>query len=99
MDYPVEVTLKRPVTVEGRTYDKLSFDEPDLGTGIAVEEARSRAEQTVILLAGMAGVDRAVILKVRESDYREIGKRVLDPYQAHITAQTGEDVGNGQPAG
>lgn len=98
MDYPIEVTLKRPITVDGKTIDKMVFDEPDLGTSIAVEEARTPAEQTAILLAGMAGVDRSVMLKVKESDFREIGKLVLEPYQAHIAAQQGADAGNGQPA-
>ena len=98
MEYPIEVTLQRPVTVDGKTIDKLVFDEPDLGTSIAVEEAKSPAEQTAILLAGMAGVDRAVMLNVKESDFREIGKRVLEPYQAHVAAQQGSDAGNGKPA-
>jgi len=98
MDYPIEVALTRPITVAGKTIDKLVFDEPDLGTSIAVEEAKTPAEQTAILLAGMAGIDRAVMLKVKESDFREIGKRVLDPYQAHIAAQQEADAGNGQPA-
>lgn len=98
MDYPIEVTLKRPVTHEGTTIDKLVFDEPDLGTSIAVEEEQSPAEQTVILLAGMADVDRAVILKIKESDYREIGKRVLHPYQSFIESQMKAEEGNEKAA-
>ena len=98
MEYPIEVTLQRPVTVDGKTIDKLVFDEPDLGTSIAVEEAKSPAEQTAVLLAGMAGVDRSVMLKVKESDFREIGKRVLTPYQAHVAAQQESASGNGKPA-
>lgn len=94
MDYPIEVALTRPVTVDGKTIDKLVFDEPDLGTSIAVEEAKSPAEQTAILLAGMAGVDRAVMMKVKESDFREIGRLVLQPYQEHIAATGGAEVGN-----
>ncbi|MBR9651923.1 phage tail assembly protein [Thalassovita aquimarina] len=98
MDYPIEVQLKRPVTVDGQTHDKLVFDEPDLGTSIAVEEGKTPGEQTVILLAGMAGVDLDVMKKVKESDFREIGKRVLEPYQAHVAAQAGTEAGNGEPA-
>lgn len=98
MDYPIEVSLSRPVTIDGKTIGKLVFDEPDLGTSIAVEEATSPAEQTAILLAGMAGVDKAVMLKVKESDFREIGRRVLKPYQAHVAAQQGSDAGNGSAA-
>ncbi|MFV0384875.1 hypothetical protein [Paracoccus sp. (in: a-proteobacteria)] len=93
MDYPIEVILRRPVTIDGRTFDRLVFDEPDLGTSIAVEEAKSHAEQTVILLAGMADVDRKVILGVKESDFRDISRCVLEPYQAHVTGQQ-HDAGN-----
>ncbi len=95
MEYPIEVALKRPVTVKGRTYDKLTFDEPDLGTSIAVEEANLPAEQVVVLLAGMAGVDRAVMAKVKESDFREISKRVLEPYKAQVAANQAQ-VGNAE---
>lgn len=38
MDLPVEVTLKRPFTVDGQTYKTLSFDEPTLGAQIAYAE-------------------------------------------------------------
>ncbi|WP_068305274.1 phage tail assembly protein [Pararhodobacter sp. CCB-MM2] len=94
MDYPIEVTLKRPVVIGDQTYATLSFDEPDLATSLAVDEAKTGARQTVVLLAGMAGVPEAVILKIKESDYREIGKRVLDPYQKDVRARMGESSGN-----
>ncbi|TRD16975.1 hypothetical protein [Palleronia caenipelagi] len=87
MDFPIELTLKRPVSFEGRTIDKLVFDEPDLGTSIAVEEAGTPALQTAVLLAGMAGVEKALILKVKESDFREIRRTVLVPYNAHVAAE------------
>ncbi len=96
MDYPIEVPLKRPVTVDGKTIDKLLFDEPDLGTMIAVEEETTLARQSIALLAGMAGVDRTVLLKVKGSDYSEIQRRVLDPYQASLDAEP--DAGNGKAA-
>jgi hypothetical protein len=38
MDLPIEVPLTRPVVVADQTYDKLSFDEPDLDTQIAYAE-------------------------------------------------------------
>lgn len=38
MNLPIEVTLTRPVVVDGQTYDKLLFDEPDLDTQIAYAE-------------------------------------------------------------
>ena len=38
MDLPIEVPLTRPVTVDGQTYDKLTFDEPDLDAQIAYAE-------------------------------------------------------------
>lgn len=96
MEYPIEVTLQRPVTVDGKTIDKLVFDEPDLGTMIAVEEEETLARQTVALLAGMADIDRAVLLKVKDSDYAKIRQRVLDPYQKSLDA--GVDAGNEEAA-
>jgi hypothetical protein len=38
MDLPIEVPLTRPVVVGDQTYDKLSFDEPDLDAQIAYAE-------------------------------------------------------------
>lgn len=38
MDLPIEVSLKRPLVVDGQTYDTLWFDEPDLDTQIAYAE-------------------------------------------------------------
>jgi len=38
MDLPIEVPLTRPVTVDGQTYEKLTFDEPDLDAQIAYAE-------------------------------------------------------------
>jgi hypothetical protein len=96
MDYPIEVTLQSPVTIDGETIDKLVFDEPDLGTMIAVEEEETLAHQTVALLAGMAGIERAVLLKVKGSDYAKIRQRVVDPY--HESLNAGTDVGNGEAA-
>lgn len=99
MEYPITVTLGRPITHDGSQIDTLVFDEPDLGTSIAVEEADGLGTQTAILLAGMAGIDKAIMLKVKESDYREIGKRVLEPYQAHVQSLVAADtVGNAPPA-
>ena len=98
MDYPITIPLGRSIEVDGQTFHDLKFDEPDLGTSIAVEEAESAHEQTVLLLAGMADVDRTVILKLKESDYRTIHAKVLEPYQAQITAQNaGATVGNETP--
>lgn len=38
MDLPIVVALTRPVVVGDQTYDKLSFDEPDLDAQIAYAE-------------------------------------------------------------
>lgn len=101
MDYPVEINLKRPITVNDVQHTKLVFDEPDFGTNIAVEEAESYAEQTVLLLAGMAGVSREVILKVKNTDMEQVQDRVLSPYQAEMqarVAERGEKAGNAKKA-
>lgn len=98
MQYPITVTLQRPVTVNGKTIERLEFDEPDMGTSIAVEEARTPGAQTAALLAGMAGVDLAVIHKVKERDFHEIERLVLEPYQADVAARRGEASGNDRTA-
>lgn len=98
MDYPIEVQLKRPVTVEDKTYDKLVFDEPDVGTSIAVEEAKSAGQQTLILLAGMAGVSLDVISKLKETDFKTVGKLVLEPRQKELMAERDAELGNAQTA-
>ena len=38
MDYPIEVTLKRPITVDGKVHEKLFFDEPTIGAQIDYAE-------------------------------------------------------------
>lgn len=102
MDFPVNIPLKRPIIMGGETHSALSFDEPDLGTNLAVEEANTPGEQTILLLAGMAGVDRSVIVKVKDSDFEQIAARVLEPYQemqlAKIKARGGPAPGNGEKA-
>ena len=76
MEYPIEIALKRPVMIEGVEYAALRFDEPDVATSIAVSQAETPEEQTVVLLAGMAEVDRAVILKLKKRDFDEIQRRL-----------------------
>jgi hypothetical protein len=98
MKLPITIKLKKPVSVDGTTYDELTFDEPDLGTSIAVEEAEKATDQTVILLAGMAGVDREVVLKIKERDVETIMRDVMTPYQDGVAAARGGAVGNESPA-
>lgn len=38
MEFPIEVSLTRPVVIDDQTYDTLMFDEPDLDTQIAYAE-------------------------------------------------------------
>ncbi len=98
MDYPIKVTLSRPITVKDQEHKALAFDEPDLGTVIAVEEAETAGEQTILLLAGMADVDVAVIKKIKERDFETINREVLKPYrEANSGKEAGADVGN-EPA-
>ncbi|WP_170106715.1 hypothetical protein [Rhodovulum imhoffii] len=44
----------------------------------------------------MAGIDRAVLLKVKGSDYAKIRQHVVDPYQESLDAES--DAGNGDAA-
>ena len=96
MKYPVEIKLMRPVTVDGKTFAALVFDEPDLGTMIAVEEADTNIEKTTALLMGMADVSRSVMLKVKGADFQEITKRVLEPYNAEQAEKHGVASGNAE---
>lgn len=98
MDFPVTVNLKRPLSVGDQDIKSLTFDEPDLGTSIEVEEAKTPWGQTVILLAGMAGVSVEAIKRVKESDYREITRLVLDPYQQLQKDRAAEDAASGNVA-
>ena len=94
MEFPIDITLQRPVTVDGKTYNKLSFDEPDLGTSLDVEEAKRPQDQTLILLAGMAEVSVAVIRKLKERDFMAVRDRVLDPYQKETHERMQAAAGN-----
>lgn len=94
MDFPITVPLKRKITVGEDVFEELIFDEPDLQTTIDVEEAEKDSDKTVLLLAGMASVDRAVILKIKESDFRRVSEKVIDPYQDHVNSQAGGNLGN-----
>lgn len=98
MQYPINVKLQRPIKDGDETIEELNFDEPDLGTSLAVEDAEKPSEQTVILLSGMAGVSRELFLKVKETDFRVIGERVLAPYQAEMAKLAKDAEGNGKPA-
>lgn len=93
MDWPVRITLKRPIKLGDEEFSELEFDEPDLGTTIAADDASSEAEATVLTLAGMAGVSRDVILKIKRSDYEVIMEKI------YPEAPEGEaDVGSGEDA-
>ncbi|MBB5515758.1 hypothetical protein FHS89_001778 [Rubricella aquisinus] len=38
MDLPITISLKRPITVDGKTIDSLTFDEPTIGAQIDYAE-------------------------------------------------------------
>lgn len=44
----------------------------------------------------MAGIDQAVLLKVKGSDYAKIRQQVVDPY--HESLDAGSNAGNGAAA-
>ncbi|MFT4961810.1 MAG: hypothetical protein ACI92Z_002904 [Paracoccaceae bacterium] len=50
MDLPINIALKRPVFLGENTYDKLSFDEPDLACQIAYAEREAMLRVVVNVL-------------------------------------------------
>jgi hypothetical protein len=95
MNFPVTIELKRPIKTVDAEVGHLVFDEPDLGTSIQVEEAESPMDQTLILLAGMAGVSIDLIKRMKESDFRVVTRRVLVPYQQlQLDREKEDQVGN-----
>lgn len=85
MDFPITVLLDRPVTHGDEEIGELTFDELTLRQSIDLEKIlegnTSANQQSVSIVAMMSGVDEAVILELRQSDYRKITKEVLEPME------------------
>ena len=99
MEFPITIDLKRPIETGDGALRQLVFDEPDLGLCIKVEETKSANDQTLTLLAGMAGVPVEVFLRMKEGDFRAVTRGVLDPYLKLQDQRAQEDsLGNGAAA-
>lgn len=105
MEYPLEVPLTRSITVDGQVYDKLTFDEMDVGTSLDMQELsegfseppsdKDSRRMSLFLMSRLADVPEAVIRKVKNVDYPAIEKAL------HAIMTDGEDesaVGNVQGA-
>lgn len=107
MDYPIEVTLKRLVTVGDKTYDKLVFDEPDLNAQIAyaeLEQTFSNPPTDVdggkvirFWISHLADVPMEVAGKIKGADLGSV-EAALDTILGVSKAKGGASVGNETPA-
>lgn len=104
MDLPIEVTLKRPITVDDVTVDKLSFDEPDLATTLEFAELkaelsekptpRDAARVGIFWIARLASVSEKIAGKIKESDLDAINMAV-----GKILSINDDDEGDGDAPG
>jgi len=86
MDYPIKVTLNRPVTHDGETYAVLLFDEPDLGMQVDYSEMeatfdtppspKDAARVNLFWMSRLAGVPEAVMRKVKACDIDRLNAAV-----------------------
>ena len=105
MEYPIEVPLSRPIKVDGDEYDKLVFDEMDVGAQVDFEDmldgfedpptSKEQRKTTLFLIARMADVPEAVVRKVKQSDFPAIEK-VLTAIMEEGKEKVGS--GNGEKA-
>ncbi len=68
----VEVTLKKPVTHDGKTIDKLTFREAELGDLAATDAAEGGIAKTILLIAALSETTEGVVRKIKASDLDEI---------------------------
>lgn len=74
----VAVTLKRPITHEGKTIEKIEVDEPTVGAIEAGEKALRAGGSEMSALVAILAVDNELpveaVRKIRRSDIEEIAK-------------------------
>ncbi len=110
MDFPIDVPLKRPIVVGDKTYEKLSFDEPDLAAQIAYAELEATfsdppspidaARVNLFWIARLADIPEAVAGKIKDSDLEAVNaaaEAVLG-FKAGKGADAGDASGNEAPA-
>lgn len=73
-----EVTLSRPVIHEGKTYDKITIDEPTVAAieayQTAIGEGKSEVSGTIAMIAVDTGWPQDVLRKIRSGDFRRIAE-------------------------
>lgn len=112
MDLPIVVTLTRPVVVGDQTYDKLSFDEPDLASQIDYAELEATfsnpptpVDATRVnrfWISRLSEIPEAVAGKIKESDIEAVNaavEQILKPIQdKRLGGDTAGSEGNEPPA-
>ena len=68
----VNVTLAKPVELEGKTYTELTFREPEVGDLILADEVTSDIARLVTLLALISEVPLPAFKKIKGSDFKAI---------------------------
>lgn len=78
MDLPIEVPLKRPIVLDGQTYDKLTVDEPDLNMQIAYAELETgfsdpptpvdAVRVNLFWISNLAEIPEKVAVKIKDTD-------------------------------
>lgn len=105
MDLPIEVSLTRPVGIDDKTYDKLSFDEPDLDAQIAYAELEATfsdpptaidgARVNRFWIARLADIPESVAGKIKDSDLVAVNAAA----EAVLGFKAGTGEGEGDDAG
>lgn len=112
MDLPIEISLTRPVVVGEQTYEKLLFDEPDLGTQIEYAELEASFSTPpssvdavrvhLFWISRLGGIPEAVAKKIKSSDIDaidEVVESILKPmFKNGEEKIAGDSSGNEPPA-
>lgn len=106
LQFPIVVTLKRAIVLDGETISVLSFDEPDLDAQLAFIEFRDKMgdpekptelESLMAMrfwISRLAGVSEAAAGKIKGSDTEAVNATVAKI----LGFVEGEDLGNGEAA-
>lgn len=106
LQFPIVVTLKRAIVLDGETISALSFDEPDLDAQLAFIEFRAKLDDpdkptdretmlaTRLWISHLAGVSEAAAGKIKASD----SDAVNDVVAKILGFVEDDDLGNGEAA-
>ena len=72
------VELKYPVSVDGKTYNSLTFRRPTVGDIAAQDLVTGETKKSAATLASIAGVPLQVILGLDILDYKRVAEETAD---------------------